>query len=165
MDIVDPKAELISRIYNNWQEPICAAMARFENELGGRIVIQAMTIEMNQSPAMLNYRRQRLYHALVKWCCDESVIAESEPNIYVIQNEAIDPEKSGFIGMLTLNNLGDDPVEELKLHLPPKWQKAKSFKQMNMAGQWISVDWKRTEDTLTVGDTLTYSDYMYILAE
>ena len=165
MDIVDPRAELISQIYNSWQEPICAAMARFENELGGRIVIQAMTIEMNQSPAMLNYRRQRLYHALVKWCCDESVIAESEPNIYVIQNEAIDPEKSGFIGMLTLNNLGDDPVEELKLHLPPKWQKAKSFKQMNMAGQWISVDWKRTEDTLTVGDTLTYSDYMYILAE
>lgn len=165
MDIVDPRVELISQIYTTWQEPVCAGMARFENELGGRIVVQALTIEKNQSAAMLNYRRQRLYHALVKWCSDDCVLAENEPNIYVIQNEAVDPEDSGFIGMLTLNNLGDDPVDGLKLYLPPKWQKAKCFKQLNMAGQWVPVDWERTEDTLTVEDTLTYSDFMYILAE
>lgn len=165
MNITDPKAELVSQVYDSWQNPICAGTVRFENELGGRIVVQAVTLEKNQSAAIYNYRRQRLYHALMKWCSDYCVMAENHPNIYVIQNEAIDRETSGFIGMLTLNNLGDDAAEGLKLHLPPLWQQATRFKVLDASGQWIPVDWERTDDALIVGDVLPYSDFMYILAE
>lgn len=161
--VTDPRAEVVTQLCNVKQEAISPALVRFQNELGGRIVVQSLTMQKNMSGALLNYRRQRLYQALIKWCCDCVVMAENEPNIYVIENRAKAPEESGFLGMLTLCNLGEDPVEGLRLHLPPYWQAAKGFRLMDRQGQWQDVQWQRTEDTLTIPETLEYSDYMYIL--
>ena len=160
--ITDPKVETVTQVVNFRKEPVTPGMVRFENELGGRVVVMGMTLEKNQSYALFNYRRMRLFQQLVKWCDDRFVLAENEPNIYIIENEAKD---GSFIGMLTVTNLGEDPVEALKLHLPPKWQQAKSFKKMDRQGNWVQTQWQRTETALIVSDTLNYCDPLYILAE
>ena len=103
-----------------------------------------------------------MFQQLVKWCDDRFVLAENEPNIYIIENEAKDDR---FVGMLTVTNLGEDAVENLRLHLPPKWQKAGCFKKMDRNGNWINADWQRTEDALIISEALTYCDPLYILAE
>ena len=162
LQVTDPKAEVVTEICSFRQETVCPGVVRFQNELGGRIVVQAMTVQKNMSGALINYRRQRLYQALVKWCCDDVVLAENEPNIYIIENEARD---DSFVGMLTVTNLGEDDVENLKLHLPPKWQQAKSFKKLDRRGNWIETDWRCTEDALHITDSLCYCEPLYILAE
>ena len=160
--ITDPKVETVTQVVNFRKEPVTPGMVRFENELGGRVVVMGMTLEKNQSYALFNYRRMRLFQQLVKWCDDRFVLAENAPNIYIIENEAKD---DGFIGMLTVTNLGEDAVENLRLHLPPKWQKAGCFKKMDRNGNWIDADWQRTEDALIISEALTYCDPLYILAE
>ena len=160
--VVDPKVEVVTQVCNFQKETICPGMARFENELGGKIVVLSVSVENNMSHTIYNYRRQRLYQALVKWCADCVVMAENEPNIYIIENESKDDR---FVGMLTVTNLGEDPVEGLRLHLPPKWQKATAFKMLDRQGQWIPVAWERTEDSLLISDTLDYCDPLYILAK
>jgi len=162
LTVTDPRAEVVTRLYNVKREAICPGVVRFENELGGRIVVQGLTMQKNMSGSLFNYRRQRLYQALVKWCADCVVMAENEPNIYIIENESKDDR---FVGMLTVTNLGEDPVEGLRLHLPPKWQKATAFKMLDRQGQWIPVAWERTEDSLLISDTLDYCDPLYILAK
>lgn len=160
--VTDPGAEVITQICSFRQEPVCPGLVRFQNELGGRIVVQAMTVQNNMSGSLLNYRRQRLYQALIRWGSDDAVMAENEPNIYIIENESKD---GSFVGMLTVTNLGEDPVESLKLHLPPRWQKAASFRKLDRQGQWIPFPWEKDGDTLTVSEPLEYCEPLYILAE
>lgn len=163
--ITDPSVEVITQLCNFRKEFVTPAMVRFENTLGGRIVVMGMTLEDNISHSLFNYRRQRLFHELVKWCGDDCVFVENEPNIFVIMNEAADRDADGFLGMLTLTNLGDDPVCGVKLHLPPTWQTAKHLKVLNREARWVSVNWARTADTLTISDTLDHCDPMYLLVE
>jgi len=163
--VTDPGAEIITEICDFQQNVVCPGMVRFENELGGRIVTLSLTIEKNLSHTIYNYRRMRLFHEMVKWMDDAWVFVENEPNIYTIMNEAVDPQRSGFKGMLTLSNLGEDPVENVRLHLPPSWQKVKGFKVLNRVGEWLPVNWERTETGLIIADRLDHCDPMYILVE
>lgn len=162
--ITDPRVETITEYQTFRQERLGPAMVRFENDLGGRIVVLGMTLEKNVSGSLLNYRRHRLFHELVKWCGGSYAMIENEPNIYVIMNQAVDCQKSGFKGMLTLSNLGEDPVENTMLYLPAQWRDA-GFKLLDREGQWQPVDWERTETGLIIADTLDHCDPMYILVE
>lgn len=163
--VTDPKVETITELCSFRKEVKCPGMVRFENELGGRIVVLGQTIEKNLSQSLLNYRRQHLFHALIKWCSDSYVYVENEPNIFVIMNEAVDPESAGFKGMLTLSNLGEDTVDPVVLHLPPQWQGIASLKKLDANAQWVPAKWEKDGDRLILSEPLHLCDPMYLIAE
>ncbi len=163
MKIINPEVEIISEEYTMHKEFVSVAMTRFQNELGGKIVIMGMTLEKNKSHSLINYRRQHLFHEMLKWCSDSYVFAKNQPNIYTIVNEAINPEESGFYGMLTLINLGDDTLDNVTLHLPPKWQKATEFKLLDKNGKWVSGNIQKQKDELIIGEEFKHCNPMYIL--
>ena len=82
--------------------------------------------------------------------------------VFTIMNEALDPEESGFLGMVTLINLGDDDFETIHLHLPPKWRAADQFQVLEQSGQWAEVPWERTEDGIEVCRELKHLMPMYL---
>lgn len=163
MTVTDPKCEIVTNAYTFQGNLITPAMTRFENELGGRVVVMGMTLENNQSQSLYNYRRQHLFHALLEWCGDVCVYAKNAPNISVITNEAKDKEASGFRGMITLINLGDDAVENVKLHLPPIFKDAKQFLGMNKEGKWEKLSYAETQDGIMLNQKLEYCRPVYIL--
>ena len=100
---------------------------------------------------------------MLKWCSDYYVFAKNQPNIYTIVNETINPEESGFYGMLTLINLGDDTLDNVTLHLPPKWQKTTEFKLLDKNGKWVSGNIQKQKDALIIGEEFKHCNPMYIL--
>lgn len=164
MKITYPKAEVITENFNGKMQYICPAMVRFKNELGGRIVVLGMTMERNSSHSLLNYRRQRLFHALLKWCTPNLLFAENQPNIFTVVNKAENPKESGFYGMITLVNLGDDPVEQLSIHLPPEWRN-KSFSILNREAEWVDANVEQAGEHLILKNDLYHCDPCYILVK
>lgn len=159
----DSRCEVISEEYTFQHQYICPTMTRFENDLGGRVIVMGLTLDGNHSQALFNYRRQRLFHQLLCWCGDEFVFAREEPGIFVIMNEALHPEESRFFGLLTLTNLCEDTVEGLSLHLPPAWRNLREFCLLDERGQWQPLPCSRTEDGLEIHQAFRYSDPVYIL--
>lgn len=164
LTVNDPGCEVISEMYDFQKNFIATAMTRFENNLGGRIVVMGMTIDGNGSQSLLNYRRQMLFQDLLKWSCDDYLFAQKEPGVYVIENEAKNPEESGFAGMLTLINLCEDTLDSITLHLPPRWQARTDYKYLDIDGVWKDVKTIRTRDTLEICMPLPYSEPVYIMA-
>jgi hypothetical protein len=97
-------------------------MTRFENRLGGKVVVMGLTLDRNHSQALYNYRRQRLLQEQLLWCGADYALVKDAPDIYAIMNLPTQPESVSFKGMLTLINLCEDSLEELRIHLPLKWR-------------------------------------------
>ena len=165
IEVKDPKAEVVSIACTFQKKFLGNAMTRFENKLGGRIVVMGMTLENNNSQCLYNYRRQRLFQDLLRWCADQYVFAEEAPDLFTIVNEAKDPEKSGFKGMFTLINLCEDALDELQLHIPAYWQEAKNFKIMDKQGVWQQAEFEKKGDQLILRHEFAYLTPVYILGE
>lgn len=163
MKIIDPKVEIISEEYSFLGEFITVCMTRFENELGGKIVVMGETIERNGSHSLINYRRQKLFHELLKWCDNSYVFAKNQPNMFTIVNKAENTEKSGFKGMVTLINLGEDTVDNVTLHLPSEWQMSTEHKLLDKNGEWVIGKIEKTDDELIINEEFKYCDPVYIL--
>lgn len=161
--VINPKVEVVTENYNCKKEFIGNAMVRFENELGGRIVVMGMTMLKNRSHSLFNYRRQKLFHELLKWCDDSYVFAKNQPNIYTTVNKAENPDISGFMGILTLINLGEDEVGNVTLHLPADWQSANEFKILDKSGEWIPGNIEKKDNELAINEVFKYCDPMYVL--
>ena len=161
----DPACEVISDAVSFREERLCAAMTRFQNALGGRVVVMGMTLENNRSQSLFNYRRQRLLQDLLVWCADRYVFVREAPDVFTIQNEARDPAASGFFGMVTLISLCEDPLDEVRLHLPPRWREAKAFRALDRAGRWQPVTCERDGCGLCVRRSLGYLEPLCLLAE
>ena len=138
-------------------------MTRFENELGGRVVVMGITLDHNRSQSLFNYRRQRLIQEQIKWCNDKFVMVKDEPNLYLIENEALNPNKSGFSGMFTLINLGEDSISHAVLHFPPKWQSKASLMMLNKNAEWQKLNFEKTDDGIIIHEKLNYLEPFYIL--
>lgn len=162
---IHPDCEVISEGYSFDMKPLGIAMTRFQNALGGRVVIMGLTVRNNPSQSLFNYRRQRLMRDMVIWCADRYACAWETPDVFVVMNEAAEPEQSDFIGMLTLVNLCEDTSSEIILHLPPQWRTAADFRILNRQGRWQSCKYELVEDKLTVKRPLEYLAPLYILAK
>ena len=161
----DPACEVISDAVSFRKERLCAAMTRFENALGGRVTVMGMTLENNLSQSLFNYRRQRLLQDQLIWCADRYVFVREAPDVFTIQNEAKDPAASGFLGMVTLISLCEDPLDEVRLHLPPHWQRAKAFRALDRQGEWQNVACGRDSADLIVRQPLRFLEPLCLLAE
>lgn len=159
--VTDPACEILSDEYTFESNYVGPTMTRFVNKLGGKVVIMGMTIEGNGSQALLNYRRQKLMQEQLVWCCDKYAFAKDDPGVYVIMNEAKD-EDCGFKGMLTLINLCEDELDEVKLHLPPEWRGCE-YRILDRNGIWNKAEYSATDDGIVLAHELRYSDPMCIL--
>ena len=163
MEIRDPGVEIISEGVTFQKEFLTSAMVRFENKLGGRVVVMGMTLENNQSHSLLNYRRQRLFHELLKWCSDSYIFVKNQPNIYIVVNMSQNVKTTEFLGMLTLNNLGEDSVDNVILNLPKKWQMAKEYLILDKNSDWVKGKIEKKDNELIINEEFKYCDPVYIL--
>ena len=163
LSIADNKCEIISQAYTTFGELITPTMTRFENELGGKIVVMGLTLDGNNSQALFNYRRQRLIQSLISWCSDKYAYVKDNPDVFLIMNEAKD-ESAGFMGMLTVINLNEDDLGKLEFHLPSHWKNAKKFKILDTDGKWKDAIFEKTDDGVTIIDNFDFCDPVYIMA-
>ena len=161
----DPACEVLSEGYTFRMERLGPAMTRFENRLGGRVVVMGLTVGKNPSQSLYNYRRQRLIQQMLAWCGDEYVFVREAPDVFPVMNEPREPDACGFTGMLTLVSLCEDELPELTLHLPPRWQSARTFKWLDSRGRWKPLRCDREGSDLLVKKRLGYLTPLYILAE
>lgn len=153
----DPGCEIITRTVTFQQKPLGIGMTRFRNRLGGKVAVMGMGVCGNHSSSLFNYRRQQLIQELVIRCCDEFVIARGNARVYTIMNEASDPEKAGFSGMLTLTNLNSDDLDSVTLHLPPKWRKFSVWQRLDQDGGWVDFPYSREDASIRLELPLRYA--------
>ncbi len=159
---VDPACEIITEFQTFRHEVKAVAMTRYENSLGGKVVIMGTTLRGNQSQCLYNRQRQDLLQLLIKWCNDEYAFVKRASKVFCIMNES---EEEEFTGMLTLINLSSDEYMDMCLHLPDKWRKCSAFKRLNIQGQWEEFNYSRTEDGICIHEEIRLGHPMYILAK
>ena len=145
LTVIDPNTEVISEAYTFDRKLITPAMTRFENSLGGRVVVMGMTVKGNMSQSLFNYRRKRLFEELIVWCGADVPLVRGEPNVHLIFNRAKRGED--FTHLLTAINLGDDALESLSLYLPEDMRGKKIFSLGD------DCDWKEADVIVVDGVT------------
>lgn len=161
--VIDEKCEVISDAYTFRQEYVCPAMSRFENKLGGRIVVMGLTLKNNESQALFNYRRKHLFEEMLVWCDNSLAFVKDSPDVFCIMNEAISPKISGFKGLLTITNLCFDPLENIALHLPNEWRTDSKFYLLDINGEWTNAEISLTNDGIIVNTPLQGHESVYLL--
>ena len=153
---IDPGCEIITKLLSYKKEFITVGMTRFVNELGGKVVVLNQAVYENHSSSLYNYRRQKLFQELLIWCNDEFAFVKDEARIFLIMNEASDPENAGFRGMLTISNLNPDPVEGFALHLPTAWR-GREFLRLTPDGKYLPCPAEETEDGANFNFNINYA--------
>ncbi|MBO4410578.1 MAG: hypothetical protein J5794_00075 [Lachnospiraceae bacterium] len=159
--VTDEKTEVITDFVTFDERTICPAMTRFENKLGGRIVVLGETVEKNRSQSLFNLRRQRLLQNLILWCGGDFVMALQTPDLFVIENRPVSPD-ADFKAMLTLTNLCDDTPEICELYLPPVLRGSDVF-VMDEAGAWRKADADETERGILLREQVRHYSPVYLL--
>ena len=133
----DTRTEVISEAYTFDKKFLTVAMSRFENSLGGRVVVMGMTVKGNMSQSLFNYRRMQLIDELLVWCGADLPTVNGDPDVHLIFNRA--KEGESFSHLLTAINLGDDPLSSLSLRLPDE-MKNKRILYLDESGDWQDAD-------------------------
>ena len=158
----DPECEVVSRVFTLRDDLLAVSMTRFENELGGRVVVMGTTLKDNKSQCLYNYPRQMLLQNLIKWCSDKYVFVRKEANIFCTMRECITNE---FIGVLVIANLCSDDCEKLHLYFPEKWRKAKELMCLNVEGVWEPLPFEATGEGVIIDKTLRTNSHICIMAK
>lgn len=161
LDVTDEKCEVVTEAYTFQNKLITPTMVRFENDLGGKIVVMSLTLDGNNSQALFNYSRQRIIQELVSWCSDEYVYVKETPDMFVVVNEAND-KNNDFIGVLTIINLCEDELNSVELHLPENWKIAEKLCVLNKDGEWKEVSFERTDDGVILYTEFKFCEPEYI---
>lgn len=163
MTVTDPGVEVISEEYNYKKKLISPAMTRFKNDLGGRVVVLGITLRNNLSQSLFNYRRKRLFEQMLEWCGDSSLFVREEPNLFTVVNEARNVDEKGFLGIVTVVNLGSDTVNGAAFHLPKQWKGAKEVYALNKNAEWESVPCVNKGGELAVDSVFGYCEPVYLM--
>lgn len=163
--ITDPNCEIISELYSYQKELISPSMTRFKNKLGGKVIVMGLTINGNGSQALYNYRRKKLLQNLLVNECDEFVLIKDAPDVMVVENKAINPEQKGFREMLTVINLCEDTLDEIKIHLPADLREIKGVKMLDKNGAWQNANYSLIADGVKIEHELHYCNPMFLIIE
>lgn len=156
------KCLTVSQAFTFEHEFISTAMTYFENDLGGKVIVMGMTLKNNISQSLFNYRRQRLFNDLLIKCgCDFPLVKDS-PNVHLIANKAKDEKAAGFKYMVTLINLGDDTIKDLKLYLPKSMQSLTPYR-LEIDGTWEKANVTADGEHALINDQLDYCEPLYLL--
>lgn len=160
---IDEGCKIVTDVVDNAGNSLSAGMTYFENELGGKIVVMGTVIGDSYSHAILSYSRQRLFQKLLAKIDDSFVFVKDNPRVFTFANEAKDPEKSGFVSVLTHINLSCDALDSIPLHLPKKLADCNEILMVNSSGEWVPVDFERTEDGVNVNTPAEYLNPVYLM--
>jgi hypothetical protein len=115
LKLVDDKVEVISEAYTFQREFITTAMTRFENQLGGKVVVMGMTLKKNASQSLYNYRRMKIFSQMLLWCDAKVPFIKDQPDLHIIVNK--NNKNKDFSHLMTIINLGEDSVNSTQLYL------------------------------------------------
>ena len=161
---VKEDTEIITELHNSDGVCIAPTMTVAKNSLGGRVLVMGMTVAKNNSQALYNYRRMRLWQQLIEKYCDKLAFPRDTAHVYVIMNEAKDKTEK-LHGMLTLINLADDTQKNTAIHLPPEWRKCESIKYVTKSGTLRTAPVERSDDGITLSLPLCHLDPLYLVFE
>lgn len=170
MDVIDEKCEIITEEINENNELVSVAMTRFENKLGGRIMILGQTLENKSAPSvnqysqsLYNYRRQRIFQEMIKWCGGEHIMSKDIARIHTIVNKPKVEANCDFKGIVTLVNISDDEHNEIILDLGGFWNTANDFYVMDENGNWQKADYIREGSILKIRYRLGNLSSLYVM--
>jgi hypothetical protein len=161
--------EVLTELVSFEKRSIAPGMTRFVNALGGRVVVMGMTLydpdtkKVNLSQSLYNYRRQKLLQMLVEWCGGAYAMVVGDANVYVVMNEAKEPEKAGFRAMLTLVNLGEDTLERVRIKLPEALRDVETVYCIDKDGQWAEQVFAAEEDGFTLNREFPFTEPLCLL--
>lgn len=161
LTVTDPDCRVITELYNGEHELITPAMTKYQNTLGGTVIVMGLTVENNGSQALFNYRRKHLLQTLVTECCDEYCLVKDAPDVMIVENVAKD-ETCGFRELLTVVNMCADPLDELALHLPPRLRDLSGLQMMDENGAWQDAAYRRTDDGIVVAAPVAHCQPLYL---
>ena len=156
---LDEKTEIISQIYSSERKPLVPAMTRFTNELGGRVVVMGMTLKNNGSHSLFNYRRMGLFGRLLRWCGEELPLVQDEPYLHLIANQG--GGDKDFSYQLTVVNLGEDTVHEVKLWLPEAMRNREVL-YLTLEGKWEKAEAAEIEEGICIKHPLEICEPLYL---
>lgn len=160
MTPLSEKTQIISKIYSCDGIPFTPGMTRFENELGGRVVVMGMTLKGNGSQSLFNYRRMKLFDEMLLWCREELPFVKGEPYLHLIANQA--GNDKDFSYQMTVVNLGEDPVSGVELYLPEAMRK-KEVLYLTLDGTWEKAETAETEDGMVINHSLEICEPLYLM--
>jgi hypothetical protein len=156
---ISNKTEVISEAYTFQKEMYSVAMTRYENEFGGKIVVMGLTIKRNNSQALYNYRRMRLFGNMLLWMNAEIPFVKEEPYLHLIVNKAT--ENKDFSYQITIVNLGEDAVENVEIVLPEDMQKREVL-YLTKEGNWQKAKVTKTNDGIIINHPIDFCDSIYL---
>lgn len=162
--VTNSKCEVLTKAYTFEKKFICDAMTRYENEIGGKVVVMGMTVKNNRSQSLLNYRRKRIFEDLLLWCDSEVIFVKDDPRIFVIVNKSKD-NNSKLIGMLTLTNLSSDNSDKLLIHLPKEWCQDTKYTVLNGNGEWENTEISLMDEGILFNLRFDYLQPVFIKIE
>ncbi|KKO93115.1 hypothetical protein AAW12_01625 [Sphingobacterium sp. Ag1] len=129
--------EVVTDFLDEHENPIMASMIRYENRLGGRILISAFDLAGNFSSTTFNYKKKELMRQNIEWVGGEElpVFVKDAPNIFCVcsANTAKDTY------LITLTNLSSDPTENVLLDIASDL-KVKEVLILDYAGKWNRIN-------------------------
>lgn len=169
--VTDPACRVLSDLVSFDRTMIAPVTTCFENQLGGRVAVLGITLyneatrKENLSQSIYNYRRQRLIQSLVDWCGGEYAAVIGEPNVMLIMNEPADRENTTFRALLTLTNLGHDPLDRVRIGLPEHLKNPDQLSILDRNGTWRSIAFCKDESGIIVETSLGCCDPVYLLLQ
>ncbi len=159
-----PDTEIVTDVLDFRDQIIGVGMSRFQNALGGRVVVMAMSVRNNMSSSLFNYRRGRLMQELVLWAgADEIVYVRERPKTFCILNRPRpDCEDKSLVAFLTLINLCSDTFDFVELYLPRPWRESTILTCLDIDGQWQSVPHSFQGETLRIEHSLPLYQPLYL---
>ncbi len=138
-------AEVVTIYRGHETLPAQPGMVRFENELGGRIVIMPLNLP-SMSSNLFCHRKQKLMRKLIRWCAQTPLIAAMDglPNTYL--SASIDAERRNLL--LCAMNLSPDRQGSFTVDLAPDFTGGHPLVLKD--DQYVEVPWRWEGNQLTL---------------
>lgn len=160
MTLLGEETEVISEILTSERQSVTPAMTRYINELGGHIVVMGMTLKGNDSQALFNYRRMKLFDQMLLWCGEELPFVKRDPYLHLIANKG--GNEKDFSYQMTIINLGEDTVNGAEIYLP-ECMRNKEVLYLAVDGNWKKADITETKDGMVIKHPLEICEPLYLL--
>lgn len=161
----DKKCETITEFYDFKKQFISTSMTRFENELGGKVIVMGLTLDYNKSHALYNYRRKRIFEDMLHWAdCDFAFVKES-PEVFLIENRAIDAATAGFKACFTLTNYCEDTLETVEIRLPSSLKNISRAWTIEQNGELREINFETTNDGIKLNEKLMHLTPVYVIVD
>lgn len=131
----------------------------FENELGGRVAVFALSLSDNHSSQVFNYKMKGWLRQVVEWAGNEPLplFVKNQPNAFCIFNR----ERAGKYGIATVISLSSDLFDTFELDVAPGWSNGK-VERLNERGQWVPAEISKTGSGFIVKEPLAYLTPLFL---